>query len=72
MARWTKDGVLRLGKLGQLYDMTSIDRRGRIQFQCELDVPLLSRPFRTEAAARRAAICWLRAALKQATRKLEG
>jgi hypothetical protein len=71
MTRWTKDGKLDLGRLGKIHVLDATDNAGRMEFWFEVEVDHQSRSWRTEAAARRAAVSWLRRALKQAAGRLE-
>ena len=71
MTRWTKDGKLDLGALGKLHVLDSNDNAGRAEFWFEVEIDYQSRSWRTEVVARRAAIAWMRRALKQAAKRLE-
>lgn len=76
MSKWT-NGKLDLGRLGYMRTFSADDGRGRTEVWWELlcnkydDTMVISKSYRTEAAAQTAAIRWLRAALKQAAKRLE-
>jgi hypothetical protein len=71
MSKWV-DGRLDLGALGRIHLFDGEDRTGRTEFWFEAEVNHQSRAYRTEDAASRSAIAWLRRALKQASKRLEG
>jgi hypothetical protein len=74
--RW-QDRKLDLGALGVLRVMTNAYRQDRDYFwewdaPGDYDVVISERTYSTEAAARRAAVAWLRRALQQASKRVEG
>ena len=72
MTRWTKDGKLNLGALGVL-ELHRWSGGWQWYWSWTPDGhPIDWKEYPSEDAAKRSAVSWLRRALKQAARRLEG